>query len=56
MRMQDLVVKQPTPTCPPVCFSYRTMVWLHAAQLKGIVCYVGPTLVAEDEMSTPPLL
>ena len=43
------------PTCPPVCFSSRTMVWPHAPQLKSIMCYVDPTLVA-DEMSTPPLL
>lgn len=56
MRMQDQVVKQPTPTCPPVCFSYRTMVWPHVPHLKGIMCYVDPTLIAEDEMSIPPLL
>ena len=45
-----------TPTCPPVCFSYRTMAWPHAPHLKGIMCYVDPTLIAEDEMSSPPLL
>ena len=28
----------------------------HVPHLKGIMCYVDPTLIAEDEMSIPPLL